>query len=118
MVAGLATKRDPTVTPPHRFDHTLVCGEILLLFGRSDDEAGRKGIFPGNFRRLKAVKPLQKKGPKYTPFYYSTLWPFGGMLAQEEKRGRAGARMDGIGRRRMALALDEEERLSRTDLRL
>ena len=44
VVAGLATKRDPTETPSHQFDHTLVRCEILL-FGRSDNEVGRKGIF-------------------------------------------------------------------------
>ena len=43
MVAGLANKRDPTETPSHQFDHILVRGKILL-FGRSDDEAGWKGI--------------------------------------------------------------------------
>ena len=87
-----------------------------LLFGRSDDAAGRKGI-PG--RRLKAVTSAKKRSELYPLLLLYTVALRGHVgPGREERIARAGARMDGIGRRRMALALDKEERLSRTDLRL
>ena len=59
-------------------DSTIHLSAAKTLFGRSDDEAGRKGI-SRHFPTPEGSKPLQITGPNLYPSpLYSTLWPFGG----------------------------------------
>ena len=100
VVAGLATKRDPTVTPPDRFDHTLVRGEILYTtiwtVGR---RGGSEGHFSRQFPTPEGSKTSAKKRSEIYPLFTSiTLHcgPSGACRPRNERkeeweRARAGA---------------------------
>ena len=92
------------------YDHTLVRGENTILDGRTIRRVGM--AFFQAFPTPEGSNLCKEKVRIIPPLITLHYGP-----SRVRKIARAGARMDGIGRRRMALAL-EGGGLSRTDLRL